>query len=182
MLLYIRFIYLYYWKCETVKKLLVIGRGQYSYVVEEIAKNFFDSVDFLDDNSSKDNGVIGKIQDYVNFTNEYEYAIVSIGNPEVRLDLTNKLENAGYKIPTLISEKSYVSKTAKICDGCIVEPMAVINPNTVIAKCSLISAGAVVNHNSTVKSGCHIDCGAVVASNTTVEEKTKVPNGTVYKA
>ena len=164
-----------------MKKLLVIGRGQYSYIVEEIAKSVFDSVDFLDDNLSQENGVIGKIQDYVNFTNEYEYAIVSIGNPMVRLELTDKLEKAGYKIPTLISEKAYVSKTARLDNGCVVEPMAVINPNTIIEKCSLISAGAIVNHNSTVKAGCHIDCGAVVASNTTVEEKTKVPNGTVYK-
>lgn len=165
-----------------MKKLLVIGRGQYSYVVEEIAKSVFDFVDFLDDNAPKENGVIGKIQDYVNYVNEYEYAVVSIGNPTVRLDLTEKLENAGYKIPKLISEKAHVSKTAKLGDGCVVEPMAVINPNTVIEKCSLISAGAIVNHNSTLKAGCHIDCGAVVASNTTVEEKTKVPNGTVYKA
>lgn len=164
-----------------MRKLLVVGRGQYSYIVEEIAKCAFDSVDFLDDNASPEKGVIGKIQDYINFTNEYEYAIVSIGNPAVRLDLTDRLEKAGYKIPTLISEKAYVSKTAKLGNGCVVEPMAVINPNTIIEKCSLISAGAVVNHNSTVKAGCHIDCGAVVASNTTVEEKTKVPNGTVYK-
>ena len=164
-----------------MKKLLVIGRGQYSYIVEEIARNFFDTVDFLDDNGDKEKGVIGKIQDYENFINEYEYGIVSIGNPNVRLDLTEKLIKAGYKIPTLISEKAYVSKTAKISEGCIIEPMAVVNPNTIIEKCSLISAGAVVNHNSTVKVGCHIDCGAVVASNTTVEEKTKVPNGTVYK-
>ena len=162
-------------------KLLMLGRGQYSFIVEEIAMSFFDEIAFLDDNAVSCSNVVGKIQDYKSFVKDYEYAVVSIGNPNVRLDLTKKLQMVGYKIPTLISKSAYVSPSAKIEIGCVIEPMAIVNPNTVIEKCSLISAGAVVNHNSTVKEGCHIDCGAVVMSNSTVKEKTKVQCGTVYK-
>ncbi len=158
--------------------LLILGRGQYSYVVEEIARDLYDKIDFLDDNATN---VIGKIQAYKELASVYEYAIVSVGNPISRLNLTELLENAGYKIPTLISERAYVSSSAKIEKGCIIEPMAVVNPNTVIEKCCIISAGAVINHNSTVKKGCHIDCNATVMSNSMVEEKTKISCGEIYK-
>ncbi len=162
-----------------MSNLLILGRGQYSYIVEEIAKATFDKVDFLDDKSEN---AIGKISDYCNLIDKYEYAIVAMGNPDVRLDLTEKLERAGYNIPTIISEKAYVSSTAKIEKGCIIEPLAVVNPNTTIEKCCIISASAVVNHNSTVKAGCHIDCNATIYSNSVVNEKTKINPGEIYKS
>ena len=154
-----------------MRKLLILGRGQYSYVAEEIAKETFDKIDFLDDNARD---AVGKISEYCNLVNDYEYAIVAIGNPTVRLNLTEHLEKAGYKIATLISQRAYVSSSATVEKGCIVEPMAVINPNTVIERCCIISAGVVVNHNSMVGEGCHIDCNATVVSNSTVSSKTKI--------
>ena len=159
--------------------LLILGRGQYSYVVQEIAKDFFDKIDFLDDNA--ENGVVGKIQEYAKFKESYDYAIVSIGNPRTRFELSLQLQETGFKIPTLISKKAYVSDSAEIGIGCVIEPMAVVNPNTVIESFCLISAGAIINHNSTVCQCSHIDCGAIILSNTIVEKQTKVPCGTVYK-
>jgi len=161
-----------------MSSLLILGRGQYSYIAEEIAREHFDRVDFLDDNAEN---AIGKISDYMLFKDKYEFAIVAIGNSAVRLDLTEKLEKAGYKIPTLISNRAFVSDFAKIEQGCIIEPMAVVNPNTEIGRCCFISAGAIVNHNSTVGAGCHIDCNATVASNATVEKNTKITYGTIYR-
>ena len=161
-----------------MSNLLILGRGQYSYIVEEIARESFDVIDFLDDNFED---AIGKIADFEKLSSRYDYAIVAIGNASARLDLTEQLKKAGYKIPTLISKRAYVSGSAKVEEGCIIEPMTVVNPNTTIGKCCIISAGAIVNHNSIVCEGCHIDCNATVSSNATVEKKTKITYGTVYK-
>ena len=161
-----------------MSNLLILGRGQYSYIAEEIAKEQFDKIDFLDDN---DSCAIGKISEYSSLNDKYEYAIVAIGNPISRLDLTSRLECAGYKIATLISRKAHVAMTATVKEGCIIEPMAVVNPNTKIEKCCIISAGAVINHNSKVEQGCHIDCNATVASNTVIPEKTKLNYGTIFQ-
>lgn len=161
------------------KNLLIIGAGQYGMVAKETAEamNCFDKVSFLDDN---DPIAIGKIAEYESFVNEYGQAIVAIGNSALRIELTEKLRSAGYKIATVISPLAYVSKSAVINEGCIVEAMAVVNTESVIGKCSFISAGAVVNHNSVVEEGCHIDCHATIRSNVTVESKVKVEYGQVY--
>lgn len=161
------------------KKLLIIGAGQYGMVTKETAEsmNCFEQIDFLDDNNPI---AVGKIAQYEEFVSDYKYAIVAIGNLEFRLELTEKLQNAGYTIATIISPLAYISKSAVINEGCIVEAMTVVNTEAVISKCCFISAGAVVNHNSVIGEGCHIDCHATVKSNANVEAKTKVEYGQVY--
>lgn len=161
------------------KKLLIVGAGQYGMVAKETAEsmNCFEQIDFLDDNNPI---AVEKISQYEEFVKDYKYAIVAIGNSAFRLELTEKLKNSGYTIATIISPLAYVSKSAVINEGCIVEAMSVVNTESVIGKCSFISAGAVVNHNSVIGEGCHIDCHATVKSNATVEAKTKVEYSQVY--
>lgn len=165
-------------RVSSEKKLLIVGAGQYGMVTKEIAESMscFEKVDFLDDNKPI---AVGKISQYDEFVGEYKYAIVAIGNSGLRLELTEKLKNAGYTIATIISSLAYVSKSAVINEGCIIEAMTVVNTESVIGKCCFISAGAVVNHNSVVGEGCHIDCHATVRSNATVRECTKVEYGQV---
>lgn len=160
--------------------LLILGAGQYGSVVEEIAQSmgFYEKTDFLDDsfgeNSKKRNeAVIGKFGDSRNYVGVYQYAIVAIGDPELRRKLTENLKKEGFQIPVLISPKAYVSPSAKLREGCIVEPLAAVNANSVIGTGTIISAGAVVNHNCSVGDYCHIDCGAVMESGAIIESGCK---------
>ena len=157
-------------------KLLILGAGQYGQLVKELARNQYTTIDFLDDNS---NIAIAPLNAYKELKEEYQNAIVAIGNNDVRMEWLEKLENEGYNIPTLISDKAYVSPSAEIAKGCIVEPMVSINTVAKVEKGSIISSGAVVNHNSIVKCGCHIDCNAVVGAGTLVPEKTNIAYGQV---
>ena len=161
------------------KNLLILGAGQYGHVAKEIAQatGLFEKIDFLDD--GKDFAV-GKLADYRNFINSYSYAIVAIGNPDLRIDWIERLEEVGYKIAVLVHPKAYVSESAQIMKGCIIEPMAVLNTECVISVGCIISAGAIVNHNSICSNGVHVDCNAVVTAGKSVPAKTKVPCGTVY--
>ena len=160
------------------KKLLIIGAGQYGMVTKETAEsmNCFEQIDFLDD---KNPISIGKISQYKEFVDEYKYAIVAIGDSPFRLELTQKLQNAGYSIATVISPLAYVSKSAVISAGSIIEAMAVVNSKATVNECCFISAGAVVNHNSIVGKSCHIDCHATVRSNAVIRDCTKVEYGQV---
>lgn len=159
--------------------LLIIGAGQYGEMLKESARalNLYDKIDFLDDNSDE---ALGKIADYEKFVQTYECAIVAIGDSDIRLDVTQKLKAAGYKIETFISRRAYVSPSAKIAEGCVIEPMSVISTDVEIGRCTIISSGAVVNHNSTVAEGCHINCNATVRSNSSVPAKTKVDYGGIF--
>ena len=160
--------------------LLILGAGQYGQVAKEIAEAMgcFDKIDFLDDGKEC---AIGKLSDYKEFVNSYSYAIVAIGNPKLRIDWITLLEKAGCKIAILVHPKAYVSPSAQIMKGSIIESMAVVNTECLISAGCIISAGAVVNHNSICSDGVHIDCNATVPGNSNVPMKTKVNCGTVYR-
>lgn len=159
-----------------MSSLLIVGAGQYGMMVKELigAQKQYDKIVFLDDNNPI---AIDKIGNYENYVDEYKYVIVAIGNAEIRLEITDKLKAVGYEIVTYISPNSYVSPSAEIAEGCIIEPMSAVNTDAQIGRCTIISSGAVVNHNSTVGEGCHINCNATVCSNSNVPPKTKVDYG-----
>lgn len=160
------------------KNLLILGAGQYGTVIKGIAKSmeYFEKIDFLDDKfglceteRNCHEQPIGKLADYDKFVNEYTYAIVSIGNPEVRKTWTEKLVETGYTIPVLISPRSFIAKTAQLRYGAVIEPMAVVSENAGIGIGTFVSAGAVINHNSFVADYCHIDNNAVIMSGAFLE-------------
>lgn len=162
------------------KNLLILGAGQYGQVVQETAEAMgcFDKIDFLDDNSPL---ALGNLADYEMLRQEYSCAFVAMGNPQLRMQWLDKLEQAGYELPVLVHPKAYVSPSAKLGQGTIVEPMAVVNTEAIVDEGGLLCAGCVVNHNAYVMPACQIDCNAVVASNAVVSAGTKVPSGTVYE-
>ena len=96
-----------------MKKLLILGAGQYGMVAKEIAESTgeYEKISFLDDNNPI---AIGKTREFAKFRDEYDSAIVAVGNSDFRLNLIKELFNAGYDIPTLIHTRAYVSPSAKI--------------------------------------------------------------------
>ena len=161
------------------KNLLIIGAGQYGQVAKEVADSMgcFEKIDFLDDNNET---AIGKLNDYEKFVTEYSYAFVAIGNADLRLQYIQKLEEACYRIAILISPKAYVSKSAQLMKGSIVEPMAVVNANSTVCVGAFVCAGAVVNHNAFVGDGCQLDCGSAVGSGVILPAKTKLKYNEVF--
>lgn len=91
----------------------------------------------------------------------YSNIIVAIGNPEVRLSLLSRIkEETPYRIVLLVSPKSFVSPSAQIMSGCIIEPMAVVYTGCVICPGCIISAGAVVNHSTMCYDDVYVYCNA----------------------
>lgn len=111
--------------------LLIIGAGGHGKVVAEIAVDCgYEKIDFLDDNSSD---AVGKISDLGKFVDRYECAFVGIGNNRFRGELIKKLENCGYQVPVLIHPTAYVSRSAQIEKGTVVEPKTIVNANTKVS-------------------------------------------------
>lgn len=163
-----------------MNNLLILGAGQFGLMVKEIAESMscFDKIDFLDDNNEI---AIGKLCDYEEFAFEYRYAIVAIGNPEVRLAYIEKLREAGFIVAVVASPEAYIAPSAKVMKGSIIEPMAVVQSNSEVSVGTIVSSCAVVRHNAFVGDVCHIDCNAVVMSGSVVPAKTKVEACTIYK-
>lgn len=163
-----------------MKNLLILGAGQYGRVVRETAESMgcYGRIEFLDDNSPL---AVGKLAQYESYATQFSSAFVAMGNPELRLRWLNDLKLAGFELPVLIHPRAYVSPSAKLEGGTIVEAMAVVNSEAVVEMGGLICAGAVVNHNSHVSKCCQVDCNAVVAANAVVPKGTKVLSCKVFE-
>lgn len=83
----------------------------------------------------------------------------SVADMTERLRLTGILEECGYTIATLISPKSYVSKTAKVGKGVMIEPFVAVNCGAVVQNCCYIGTNATIDCGSEVDKGSTICCG-----------------------
>ena len=99
-----------------MRKLLILGAGQYGKVAYEIAEAMgqFEEISFLDDQNP---AALDKLDTYAAFRSEYNSAVVAMGDAALRLELLEKLEQCGYQIPTLIHPAAYVSPSAIIGKG-----------------------------------------------------------------
>ncbi|WP_303322494.1 hypothetical protein [Cloacibacillus evryensis] len=160
------------------KNLLILGAGQYGLVAREIALSTrcFEKIDFLDDKSGL---AIGRLEDCEKYAADYSCAIAAIGNSELRMSWLEKLSETFLQIAILASPQAYVSPSARLKKGCIVEPMAAIGTEAELSVGVIISAGAVIGHNALIGDGCHIDCGAVVRPNSILPAGTKVECGEI---
>lgn len=169
------------------KNLLIVGAGIYGMVALEIARDMgcFEKIDFVDDTrETTPNGiaVIGTTKEIDMLASQYSNIVVAIGNSEVRLSLLKKIEEeTPYRIVSLVSPKAYISPTAQLMKGCIVEPMAVIHTACMIHVGCLISAGAVINHGSMCCEGVHVDCNATIVGYSIVPAGMKISSGMVFQ-
>lgn len=162
------------------KNLIILGAGGHGRVVKEVAEamGIFNKIDFLDDNSNK---AIGKCSENSKFIEEYTYAIPAFGNNKLRMEWIEKLEKNKFQIPTLIHPTAYISPSATVSLGTVVEAKAVVNTNSKIEKGSIISIGTIIDHDATIGYGCHVDCGAVVKSNCIIAALSKINSGQVIE-
>ncbi len=161
------------------KEILIVGAGDHGRVVAETAKACgYEKIDFIDDN---DPTALGKTEDLERLKREYSDGFVAIGNPQIREKMQQKLLEYGYEIPVLVHPSAYVSPSAGIGIGTVVEPMAVINTNATIEDGCIISIGSRIDHEAHIGKFSHVNTGAIVMAYGMVPEYTKVDAGQVVK-
>lgn len=160
-----------------MKSLLIVGAGGYGHLVREIAESKgYERIAFLDDNNPN---AIGATKEAAKYT-DYEYAIVAIGEPEIR-EYLFQIVSKTHKMVSLIHERAVISPSAMIGDSVVIEANAVVGANACVGKGTYINACAVVGHDAKVGDFCQIDCNSAVATNAIVPDKTKVESCTLYK-
>ena len=161
-------------------KLLIVGAGQYGRLVRELAQlDGYEEIAFLDDAAPDAAGTLTELE---RFANRGFHAIVALGNPAMRQALSRRLEELHFEMPTLIHPRAWVSPSATLAPGCVVEANAVVSTGAVVGSASFVCAGAVVNHNAVVSACCQLDCGVVVPANAAVPPGTKVLANIVFRS
>ena len=161
-----------------MKKLLIIGAGGHGKVTAEIAEalGVYETVDFADDNSPN---AVGRITELERLHKLYDCAFVGIGDNRFRAELIKRLEEIGYEVPVLIHPTAYVSKSATIEKGTVLEPKSIVNANTFVGEGCIISVGAIVDHDVKIGKYCHINSGAIVKAGADIEDFRKLEAGEV---
>ena len=168
------------------QNLLILGAGIYGLVVKELADSTgqFQKIAFVDDGAKTapdGTAVAGTTKELPTLAGGYTHAVVAIGNPEVRRKLTEQItKTTGLQLATLVSSKAYVSPSAKLGAGCIVEPMAVVHAGCLLGSGCLICAGAVINHGACCGDFVQADCNATVCGFAQVPAGSKLAAGSIY--
>lgn len=109
--------------------------------------------------------IIGIDSDLPSLAKMYQFAFIGIGqlgNADRRINLYNLLVQLGFKLPTIISPTSYISKYATLGNGTIAMHGATINAGASIGVNCIINSHALVEHDSQVGDHCHISTGVIL--------------------
>ena len=128
--------------------------------------------------------IIGCDEDLEILHKKYEYAIITIGqlyNVEKRVRLFNLVKNIGYKLPVVVSSRAYISKWAKIEEGCVIMHDVLINASVTIKQNCIINSKALIEHDAIIEEHCHISTGAIINGGVVVGKNSFVGSNSVTK-
>jgi sugar O-acyltransferase (sialic acid O-acetyltransferase NeuD family) len=114
----------------------------------------------------------------------YDYALITVGqirSPAVRIKLFEYAKLLGFRFPTIVSPRAYVSKHALIGEGTIVMHDALINTRVIVGKNCIINSKALIEHDANVEDSCHVSTGAIVNGGSIIKQGTFVGSNAVTK-
>lgn len=168
-----------------MNKIIVIGAGGHSKVVQDIINDSSDDKIYAILDDAVSNTVIKKdiIYSNTNYIKELNIEkhsfVIAIGDNQVRKSIVEKLSIPNILYATLIHPSAVVSKSSKIEEGTVVMPGAVINANSTIGKHSIINTNAVIEHDSLLRDFVHVSPGSVLSGEVTVGIETHLGSGSI---
>ncbi len=163
-------------------KLLILGAGGYGKTVADLAEQLgcYEGIAFLDDSRTGE-GILGKCGDFPRFAHEDTQMYPAFGSNAVRIRWLKSLRDAGIRIPSLVHPRAYVSPKARLGEGTVVLPMAVVNTGVTVEAGCIINIGALVDHDSVIEEGTHLAPGAIVKAENRIPAGSKIDSGTVIE-
>ena len=173
------------------ENIILIGAGGHALscidVIEQENKyNIRGLVGLKDEVGKKISGydVIATQDELVNLSKDFRYAFIAIGqikNVKLRIDMYESVLNTGFKIPSIISPQSFISRTVQIGEGTIIMNGVILNSGVRIGNNCIINSKALIEHGTRVADHCHISTGAILNGDCVVESKSFVGSGAVVK-
>lgn len=152
-----------------MNQLLILGAGGHGKVMAEAAeaKGVWDNIAFLDDRYAMLDGslrwpVLGKIERAGQFISDFSHATVAVGDSRMRLEWLDMLAGHGFRIPSLIHPKAWVSPSASLAEGCVVMANATVQADARLGRGCIVNTGASVDHDCRLGEGVHVCPGASV--------------------
>lgn len=108
--------------------------------------------------------VIGTDDDIPAYVGKAEFVITVgfIKDPATRIELYNKIKEAGGRFGTVIASTAYVSKYAEIGEGTVVLHQAFVNAGAKVGKNVILNTAINIEHDAEIGDHCHISTGTMV--------------------
>ena len=120
-----------------------------------------------------------KLKDYVKKIKNIVIGVGQIKDYKKRLSLFKKCKNLGFKLPIIISRKSYVSKRSKIEEGTLIFHNVFINSSVKIGKNCIINTSALIEHDVEIDNNCHISTGCILNGSVKVGQNSFIGSKSV---
>ena len=104
-------------------------------------------------------------------------AVGGIGDITTRIQVFQRLLDAGFGFPTIIHPTAFVEPTAKLEQGVQVFPHAYIGSETEVGFGAIINTAAVVSHDCRLEAYVNVAPGALLAGAVTLEEGVLIGMG-----
>lgn len=163
----------------TATPIIIIGGGGHAKVCIEVlrAQGLFEPVACLDPKADEAQvlGVAvtgGDEQLPILRAQGVAHAFVALGSNKVRARMARAARDAGFALPNAIDPFTRVSPTARLGQGVLVMPGAIINAQAEIGDLAIVNSGAVVEHDCVLGHAAHVGPGAVLAGCVRVGERS----------
>ena len=149
----------------------ILGAGAQGRVVADILRSCGQVAEgFLDDNpdlcgtSIAGLPVVGGTSWFLESnSSEVSEVIVALGEPPLRLDLTERIAGVGHTIINAIHRNAVIAPSVNMGLGTCVCAAAVINPDASVGNAVIVNTGATVDHDTVVEDGAHLSPGVHLA-------------------
>ena len=174
-----------------MKDIILIGGGGHCKAVIDVVEleGLFNIIGIIDkpemfEEKVLEYQIIGNDSELINLVKSCNNALITIGQiktPSARIKLFNKLLQLGFKLPTIVSPRAYISKHSSIGIGSVIMHDAIISAGAVIGDNCIINTKAIVEHGSKIGNHCHISTNSVINGEVVVGDGCFIGSGSVTK-
>jgi sugar O-acyltransferase (sialic acid O-acetyltransferase NeuD family) len=128
--------------------------------------------------------VVGTDDELPALARDCSRALVSVGHirsADLRMRLYRSILSLGFKLPTIVSPRAYVSRHATLGAATIVMHDALINAGAIIGLNCIINSRSLIEHGTLVRDHCHIATRAVLNGDVEIGEGSFIGSGSLVK-
>ena len=170
-----------------MKNIILIGAGSHSNsCIDVIESTNFHKIKFLVDKKKqyKKNYKVILEKEFNNQNLKNKKILITVGQLKTG-NIRNKLylyyKSKGCIFVTIISETSWVSKSAIIGEGTVALHRSVVNNNAKIGSNCIINTGAIIEHDVIIENNVHIAPGAIILGGAIIKKNSFIGAGSVVK-
>lgn len=169
-----------------MKQLIIVGAGGYGRSVAEalMASDEFRAVGFLDDAFPElaevcGLPVLGATKELLGYRDRVDYAVVAVGNNQIREQVSNRLCASGFKLATVIHPRAIVSPSALLGVGTTIMAGSIVGAGVRIGRGVIVNSGAVIDHDCIVEDFSHLGINVSMAGGSSLGKGAWMQAGSV---